>query len=170
MSQENAGKPQVFVLGATHHRVPIEVREKLALSADSAEALRDSFKDLPGLKEFAILNTCNRVEFYGVASQPEAVEAVRDAFCARQSFDRSEFERFCIDLRDREAIQHLFEVASGLDSQMLGETEIFGQVKNAYAVAQTRGNTGAVLNRIFQKTFHAAKQVRTETAMYNEGR
>lgn len=156
---------QVFVLGATHHRVPIEVRERLALSAESAEAIRSQFASLAGLEELVILNTCNRVEFYGVASGETAISAVRDGFCAKQQFDREDFARFCVDLRDQKAVQHLYEVASGLDSQMLGETEIFGQVKDAYARAQTQGSTGAVLNRVFQKAFHAAKQVRTETAI-----
>ncbi len=165
MSQDANPPQHVFILGATHHRVPIEVREKLALSAEAAEALREQLSRLEGLREFAILNTCNRVEFYGVSSSSLAIDAVRDAFCERQNFAREEFGRFCLDLRDRLAVQHLLEVASGLDSQMLGETEIFGQVKEAYALAQARGSTGAVLNRAFQKAFQAAKQVRTETAI-----
>ena len=76
-----------------------------------------------------------------------------------------EFEKFRLSLGNREAIQHLLEVATGIDSQMLGETEIFGQVKAAYAAAQARGHTGVVLNRVFQKTFQAAKHVRTHTAI-----
>ncbi len=156
---------QIFVLGATHHRVPIEVRERLAVSAETAEVLRAMLARLEGLQEYALLNTCNRVEFYGVARSPQTVDSVRRAFCERQNFDESEFAQFCIDLRGRPALQHLLEVASGLDSQMLGETEIFGQVKDAYALAQSKGTTGAVLNRIFQKAFQAAKHVRTNTAI-----
>jgi glutamyl-tRNA reductase len=165
MSYPDPQSRHLFILGATHHRVPIEVREKLALSAEGAEALREVFRQLQGLSEFTVLNTCNRVEFYGVAETPAIAERVCEAFCERQQFDTAEFERFCVNLRDREAIQHLLEVASGLDSQMLGETEIFGQVKDAYSLAQARGSTGAVLNRIFQKAFQAAKQVRTETSI-----
>jgi glutamyl-tRNA reductase len=153
------------MLGATHHRIPIEVREKLSLGSEAAKQLGEEFARVPGLDEFVILNTCNRVEFYGVARSEDSVDAVRRAFCSRQHFDPAEFARFCVDLRDVEAIQHLFEVAGGLDSQMLGETEIFGQVKEAYARAQEEGRTGAILNRVFQKTFHAAKQVRSETAI-----
>src|SRR6185295_8673741 len=82
-----------------------------------------------------------------------------------QQFDLAEFESIRMTLRGREAIQHLLEVSAGLDSQMLGETEIFGQVKEAYATAQARGSTGPVLNRIFQKGFQAAKHVRTNTAI-----
>ncbi len=154
-----------FVLGATHHRAPIEVREKLSLSAEAAEALRVEFAGLPGLHEFALLNTCNRVEFYGVASHPDTAARVSAAFCARQNFAPAEFEKIRLRLSGRDAVQHLVEVAAGLDSQMLGETEIFGQIKDAYATAQARRSTGPVLNRLFQKGFQAAKHVRTHTAI-----
>jgi len=165
MSQETPSKNQLFVLGATHHRVPIEVRERLALGKEGTELIRARLKAIAGLREHTLLSTCNRVEFYGVCEDAAVVEEVRRAFCERQRFDEAEFNRFAISLRDKEAIQHLLEVASGLDSQMLGETEIFGQVKDAYSLAQEQGATGAVLNRVFQKAFQAAKQVRTETAI-----
>ncbi len=155
----------LFVIGATHHRAPLAVREKLSLSSDAAAALQEEFSTFSGLKEFAVLNTCNRVEFYGVAATPDVAQRVSAAFCARQHFDPAEFERIRLNLRDREAVQHLVEVSAGLDSQMVGENEIFGQVKDAYAAAQSRGSTGPVLNRVFQKGFQAAKHVRTHTAI-----
>ncbi len=155
----------LFVIGATHHRVPLAVREKLSLSATAAAALHDQLATLPGLKEFAVLNTCNRVEFYGVASNADTVAQVCGAFCARQQFDPAEFDKIRLNLRGRDTVQHLVEVSAGLDSQMLGETEIFGQVKDAYAAAQARGSTGPVLNRIFQKGFQAAKHVRSHTGI-----
>lgn len=155
----------LFVIGATHHRTPLEVREKLSLSKESAESLAADFGAMPGLKEFAVLNTCNRVEFYGVAASADIAAQITEAFCARQRFDLPEFEKIRLHLRDREAVQHLVEVSAGLDSQMVGETEIFGQVKEAYKAAQARGSTGAVLNRVFQKGFQAAKHVRTNTAI-----
>ena len=157
--------PGLFVIGATHHRAPLAVREKLSLTADAAQALQTEFAEIEGLREFAVLSTCNRVEFYGVASSADAAARITAAFCARQRFDVTEFEKIRLDLRGRDAVQHLVEVSAGLDSQMLGETEIFGQVKDAYAVAQARGTTGPVLNRIFQKGFQAAKHVRTQTAI-----
>ncbi len=155
----------LFLIGATHRRVPLEVREKLSLSAEAATALQAEFAGIPGLKEFAVLNTCNRVEFYGVASGSDVVAQVTAAFCNRQRFDRAEFEKLRLNLRGREVVQHLVEVSAGLDSQMVGETEIFGQVKDAYARAQAQGFTGAVLNRMFQKGFQAAKHVRSNTAI-----
>jgi glutamyl-tRNA reductase len=157
--------PGLFVIGATHHRAPLAVREKLSLNGEGATALQAQLASLPGLAEFAVLNTCNRIEFYGVATRVEAIADVAAAFCARQDFDPAEFNRIRLDLHGREAVQHLLEVAAGLDSQMLGETEIFGQVKTAYASAQAGGTTGPVLNRVFQKSFQAAKHVRTHTAI-----
>lgn len=154
-----------FVIGASHHRAPLEVREKLSLTPDAAEALRTELAGVAGLHEFAMLSTCNRIEFYGVTSHPEASERISSAFCASQNFDRRSFESFRLSLHGRDAVQHLVEVASGLDSQMLGETEIFGQVKDAYAKAQENRSTGPVLNRLFQKGFQAAKHVRTHTAI-----
>ena len=155
----------LFVIGANHHRAPLEVREKLALANDTAEALQAELAKMDGLREFAVLSTCNRIEFYGVAATPGTAEQVSAAFCARQNFAASEFEKIRLSLRGRDAVQHLLEVAAGLDSQMIGETEIFGQVKDAYAAAQSRGSTGPVLNRVFQKGFQAAKHVRTNTAI-----
>jgi len=155
----------LFVIGTTHHRAPLEVREKLSLTAEGAVALRAELATLPGLREFAMLSTCNRIEFYGVAADPGVVSHVEGAFCSRQSFDPDAFRQIRLDLQGPETIRHLIEVAAGLDSQMLGETEIFGQVKDAYAEAQSCGSTGPVLNRVFQKAFQAAKHVRSHSAI-----
>jgi glutamyl-tRNA reductase len=154
-----------FVIGATHHTAPIEVRERLSLSADTAGVLNEQLKQVAGLREFTLLNTCNRIEFYGVAEEAATASRVQAVFCAQQQFDPGEFEQFRLRLSGLEAIRHLLDVAAGIDSQMIGETEIFGQVKEAYAIAQAQGYTGPVLNRVFQKAFQAAKHVRTHTAI-----
>jgi glutamyl-tRNA reductase len=154
-----------FVIGATHHTAPLAVRERLSLSPEKAAELNVQLEHIDGLTEFTLLSTCNRVEFYGVATESGAAAKVQAAFCAQQQFDPAEFEHFRLRLNGLEAVRHLLNVASGIDSQMVGETEIFGQVKEAYADAQARGHTGPVLNRIFQKTFQAAKHVRTHTAI-----
>ncbi|HMD60241.1 MAG TPA: glutamyl-tRNA reductase, partial [Opitutaceae bacterium] len=146
-----------------HHQAPVEVRDRLALASE--DGLRADLAAVPGLREFAVLNTCNRVEFYGVGDGAEAEASVQAAYCARQKFAAAEFERIRFRLAGRDAALHLFEVASGLDSQLLGENEIFGQVKEAYAAAQSCGATGGVLNRVFQKAFQAAKHVRTHTGI-----
>ncbi len=155
----------LFVLGATHHTAPLAVRERLSLDAGATEALRAELAGIAGLREFTLLSTCNRVEFYGVAAAPGVAAEVQQAFCTRQKFSSTEFEQFRLSLTGPGALQHLLEVTAGLDSQMLGETEIFGQVKEAYGAAQAHGHTGAVLNRVFQKAFQAAKHVRTHTAI-----
>lgn len=154
-----------FVIGATHHTAPLAVRERLSLSEEVTRSLNAQLKQLEGLREFTLLSTCNRVEFYGVAADTTTATRVQAAFCAQQRFDPAEFEQFRLQLHGIDAIRHLLDVAAGIDSQMLGETEIFGQVKDAYAAAQAQGNTGPVLNRVFQKTFQAAKHVRTHTAI-----
>jgi glutamyl-tRNA reductase len=154
-----------FLFGTTHQRAPLAVREKLALDEVGTAALQSELSSLTGLRELAVLSTCNRIEFYGVADSPETIARVEAAFCARQNFAVEEFAAFRLSLAGRAAVQHLFEVASGIESQMLGETEIFGQVKDAYAAAKERKATGPVLNRVFQKTFQAAKHVRTHTAI-----
>ncbi|HEY4989773.1 MAG TPA: glutamyl-tRNA reductase, partial [Opitutaceae bacterium] len=156
-------EPFLFVIGATHHNAPLEVRERLVLASESG--IRGDLASVAGLRELAVLNTCNRVEFYGVALDGSAADQVQAAYCARQRFDVAEFERIRIRITGRDAALHLFEVASGIDSQMLGENEIFGQVKEAYASAQASGTAGAVLNRVFQKAFQAAKHVRTHTGI-----
>ena len=154
-----------FVLGATHHTTPLSVRERLSLGADAASQLAAQLSRVAGLREFTLLNTCNRIEFYGVAAEAATAAHVQSAFCAQQNVDPAEFERFRLHLRGPAAVHHLLEVAAGVDSQMVGETEIFGQVKDAYAAAQARGHTGPVLNRVFQKAFQAAKHVRSNTAI-----
>jgi len=153
----------LFVIGVSHNQAPVEIRERLAPA--SHEALRADLAAVAGLREFAVLSTCNRIEFYGVGADGGAADSVQAAYCARQNFGPAEFERIRYRLSGRDAALHLFEVASGLDSQMLGENEILGQVKEAYAAAHSGGSTGAVLNRVFQKAFQAAKHVRTHTAI-----
>src|SRR3954462_771256 len=103
----------LFVIGANHHRAPLAVREKLSLSPEAATALQAELAAIQGLHEFAVLNTCNRVEFYGVAATADAATQLTSVFCARQQFDVAEFAKIRLDLRGREAVQHLLEVSAG---------------------------------------------------------
>ncbi|MFH1498283.1 MAG: glutamyl-tRNA reductase [Verrucomicrobiota bacterium] len=157
--------PHLFVVGASHHTTPLELREKLALGADKMAAFQQALAALPGLREFTVLNTCNRVEIYGVAGSADTEGRVQDAFCELQSLAPADFAGIRHTATGLGAVRHAITVAAGLDSQMLGETEILGQLKEAYAVAQTRRSVGPVLNRVFQKTFQHAKHVRTHTAI-----
>lgn len=155
----------LFILGVTHRTASFEFREKLALSAEDEACLARDLAALRGLREFAILATCNRMEIYGVAERREVMDGVARAFCERRGVDEGQLAQVGFRFEGPEALRHLMEVAAGLDSQMLGETEIFGQVKRAYAAAQARQSAGPVLNRLFQKAFQAAKKARTETAI-----
>lgn len=159
--------PLLFHLGASHHTAPLAVREKLALPPDRVAALRARL-GVSGLPELAVLNTCNRVELYGVAATPADLAALEAAFCETTGISAEDFAAIRAHATGAAAIRHLVAVASGLESQLLGENEIFGQVKDAYAAAQAAGHSGPVLNRVFQKAFQAAKHIRTHTAL-NEG-
>ncbi|MFZ5496821.1 MAG: glutamyl-tRNA reductase [Verrucomicrobiota bacterium] len=155
--------PLLFFLGASHHTAPLAVREKLALDDARAAALAAKLQASPGVREFAFVNTCNRVELYGVAQSPDALAALRAALAETTGCTPAELAAVLRQRQNHEAIAHLFAVASGLDSQIVGETEILGQVKGAYDTALARHWTGPVLNRVFQKAFQAAKHVRTHT-------
>ncbi|MDD3180337.1 MAG: glutamyl-tRNA reductase [Opitutaceae bacterium] len=157
--------PTLFLLGASHQTAPLALREKLSLNQERAAAFTTRLQQLPGVRECALLNTCNRVEVYGVSADLPTLASIRAAFCEITGCTLAELDGACLQLANGEVIAHLFEVASGLDSQIVGETEILGQVKAAYAAAQVRRLTGPVLNRVFQKAFQAAKHVRTHTAI-----
>lgn len=155
----------LFVVGATHHTTPLEWREKLAVGPEKMPEFQSRLATLPGLQEFAVLNTCNRIELYGVADDEETIETLRSTFCETQGIDLEAFKSLELYKTGSETIYHLTSVAAGLESQLIGENEIFGQVKDAYADAQTGHTVGPVLHKVFQKTFQAAKQVRTQTGI-----
>ncbi len=159
--------PLLFHLGASHHTAPLAVREKLALPPARAAELRSRLGSACP-PELVVLNTCNRVELYGVAAASADLAALESAFCEITGISAADFAAIRAHATGEAAIRHLVAVASGLESQLLGENEIFGQVKDAYAEAQAAGLSGAVLNRVFQKAFQAAKHIRTHTAL-NEG-
>jgi len=155
----------LFLLGASHHTAPLAVREKLALDDARAAALAARLQQTPGVGEFALLNTCNRVEIYGVARGPAAFAALLTCVAETTGCAPAELEGVLQLRQNNDVVSHVFAVASGLDSQIVGETEILGQMKSAYEAALARQWTGPVLNRVFQKTFQAAKHIRTHTAV-----
>jgi glutamyl-tRNA reductase len=157
--------PFLFHLGASHQTTPLAHREKLALPPERATELHARLSAAGILREVALLNTCNRVEFYAVAADANALARLELAFCELQLIAPADFAAFRQHTAGPEAIRHLIAVAAGLESQLLGENEIFGQVKVAYEAAQSAGTTGPILNRVFQKAFQAAKHVRTHTAI-----
>lgn len=151
----------LFLLGASHHNTPIAIRERLALTVDRVGSYFETLRTIDGVKEAVLVNTCNRLELYAVTDSAAADVAVERHLCEFQSFPPVEFQEHRFVLRNEQAIRHLIEVAVGADSQLIGEAEIFGQVKDAYARATQHGTVGAVLNRVFQKGFQAAKYIRS---------
>jgi glutamyl-tRNA reductase len=154
-----------FVVGITHQTAPLAIREKLALNLRSHEGLESRLAGIRGLRGFVALMTCNRAEIYGLADDGSAIAAVERVLTAAHGFSSNQFNRHGFRRDGREAIRHLIEVAAGFDSQIVGENEIFGQVKKAYARSQELGHTSGRLNRIFQRVFQAAKDIRRQVGI-----
>jgi glutamyl-tRNA reductase len=154
----------VVVIGLSHHTSPVEMRERFAFVESKIPAALKSLRDSGIADEAVILSTCNRVEIYA-ASSLEPAKAFSELkqflknFHALENFSGEEIYA----LAEPQSLQHLFKVACGLDSMILGETEILGQIKDAYALAHKNKFTGARLNKIFQRAFHVAKHIRTHT-------
>jgi len=154
----------IVVIGLSHHSSPVEVRERFAF-ADAAipGALQDLVKS-GRAEEAVILSTCNRVEIYAYSRQEpqQAVGTLKEFLAARQPEGDAAAGAF-YHLAEPQSVFHLFKVACGLDSQIIGETEIFGQLKRAYDVALQGGHTGGRLNKLFQCAFNTAKHIRSQT-------
>ncbi len=152
----------LFALGLNHHTAPLAVRERVVFHV---ERLRDALTEIKrGLaSEAAILSTCNRTELYLAAQRPPA--EVADWMAQYHRLERDELQRYLYTLPREQAVRHAFRVASGLDSMVLGEPQILGQMKEAARAAQSAGTLGTVLHRLFQRTFAVAKEVRSTTSV-----
>lgn len=152
---------EIICLGLSHHTAPVEVREKFALGETEATTVASQLLSSPGVSEAVVVSTCNRVEFYVAAEQvAQGIGAVNDFLTSRLA---EPVGGAFFQLPTPGAIRHLFRVVSGLDSMVLGETEILGQVKKAYAAATAGRTTAKHLNKLFQRAFNVAKDVRTNT-------
>jgi len=152
----------LFVIGVSHHGAELEVREKLAFAPErQGEALSDIARQ-PGVAEAVLLSTCNRTEIYCRGDSPDAIEGWLHTQAARSGLDLGKAV-YCH--RAEGAVRHAFRVAAGLDSMVVGEPQILGQVKQAVKTAEGAGTLGPQLAGLFQKTFAVAKQVRTDTAL-----
>jgi glutamyl-tRNA reductase len=150
-----------FTLGISHLTAPVAVRERLSFTPEQIPASLRALLALPGVREAIILSTCNRTEIY--ADLEGDGEALAQWLAAERSADDPDVQARFYRHRGDAAMQHLFRVACGLDSQILGEPQILGQIKDAYELARPSGAAGQRLNRLFQFTFAVAKQVRTDT-------
>jgi glutamyl-tRNA reductase len=159
----------IVVIGLSHHSSPVELRERFAFADAKIPGALQSLCESGVADEAVILSTCNRVEIYAAISlEPAKAFAELKQFLTKwgespSSQNQNEFGDEFYSLTEPQSLHHLFKVACGLDSMVLGETEILGQLKQAYALAHRHGHTGARLNKAFQRAFHAAKHIRTQT-------
>ncbi|MBV9656952.1 MAG: glutamyl-tRNA reductase [Verrucomicrobia bacterium] len=162
----------IVCFGLSHQTAAVEVRERFALLPGELPAAVRRLRALPGVSEAVILSTCNRVEYFAVTApafphcDPRRARDIFRAHCAELAAAGEPAELDCFYHLDAPAsVAHLFRVASGLESMVIGETEILGQVKNAYRLASEEAATARVLNRLFQRAFRAAKEVRSQTSI-----
>jgi len=158
---------ELFVLGLSHKTAPIDVRERLAVPERELPKVLEALADVSELAERMFFTTCNRAEVYGVAegSLANAVEATRASLERYRNLDSSALAGALYAYDGAEAVRHVFRVASSLDSMVIGEPQILGQVKTAYTVARSQQATGIILNNLLEQAFHVAKRVRTETGI-----
>jgi len=159
-------KDHFIVTGISHKTAPIEIREHFTISDEILPAVLGRIRSIEGIEECVVLSTCNRTELYARISCP--IEEVRDRisrFILKSSGEKRNFLDYFYTKVGTDAFEHLFLVTCGLDSMILGETQIFGQVKNAYAVACDAKCTGPATNRLFHHAFQVGKTIRNTTSI-----
>jgi glutamyl-tRNA reductase len=150
----------VIVAGLSHRTAPVEIREKLVFRSSDADVTLAELEAVGAVREGVVLSTCNRTEIYAVEGDEPALAAIWETLSRRLGSDAAEHGYV---RRDREAVAHLYRVAAGLDSMIIGEAQIHGQVKEAWE--QSRAHSGPVLNRLFQTALLAASRARNETGI-----
>lgn len=156
----------IIVVGLSHKTAPVEIREKVAFAPTAMGEPLQQMMALPAIAEGVIVSTCNRVELYASSRQPEAAVIELKKFLADfHQLDPLVLDEHLYDFEGEEAIRHVLRVASSLDSMVIGEPQILGQIKTAYGYASEHKTAGLVLNRFLHKAFSVAKRVRTETAI-----
>ncbi len=148
----------LFCIGLSHHTANVATREEFAGNATAESIARDA-----GCAEALLLTTCNRVEVYGVSNTWMSTDEIARCLRVKTNLNPDHYAPQLYRYEDNKCVQHLFRVASGLDSMVVGESEILGQAKKAYESAKTSGAVGPYLHRLFQRAFRVAKQVRTHT-------
>lgn len=154
----------LLTLGLNYNTAPVAVREKLAFPADILQAALQDLLCVREVSEAAILSTCNRTEFYCLTQSPNS-QLLIDWIAKNKQLNGYELSPYFYSYADEATVRHMFRVACGLDSMILGEPQILGQMKTAYQSACEAGTIGKLLGKLFQHTFTAAKKVRTDTAI-----
>jgi glutamyl-tRNA reductase len=156
----------LLLVGISHRTAPVDLRERVDFTSRGIPAALESLAGRESARESIVISTCNRAEIYVACDDPAATGRDLTAFIAHfHSVSHAELAPHIYEVLDLEAARHLFRVAAGLDSLVVGEPQILGQVKSAHAMAATAGTAGPVLNRLFHSSFAAGKRVRTETAL-----
>ncbi len=153
----------LFVLGLNHKTAPVEILEKAIISKEAVPSMLSEIINLPEVKAVAILTTCNRCEIYADVQNTKDIQALKDWFIEHTDCTVEEFNRYGFSLEEQRAAQHLARVSCSLEAMMVGETQILGQVKQAYQLAQTAKTLNPSLARLFENTLSISKQVRYET-------
>ena len=158
---------ELFVLGLSHKTAPIDLRERLAVPEKDLPRALDALGEVSELAERMLVTTCNRAEVYGVAEESleESVAAVTGCLARYHRLEPADFAHALYTYRSAAAARHVFRVACSLDSMVIGEPQILGQVKAAYSAARAQEATGIVLTNLLEQAFHVAKRVRTETGI-----
>ena len=157
----------VIVFGINHNSAPLELRERVAFVPEQMHVALQDAVTRAGVPEVAILSTCNRTEIYGVGEDDasQMAEALREWLASYHHVDEAELESCSYCYQGREALNHMMQVASGLDSMVLGEPQILGQMKSAFSQAVDAGTAQRMMHRVFSQVFGVAKKVRTDTAI-----
>jgi glutamyl-tRNA reductase len=156
---------QLELVGASHRSAPLGLRECMSLDTSRKTALEEELSGMEGLTGHVVLNTCNRVELYMTAQNRAPLDTAKEIFGRITGLKSAGISRYGYQKSGSDAVLHLMEVCAGLDSQMIGETEIMGQAKEAYRAASDKGGVGATLHRLFQKSFQAAKWAREHSGI-----
>lgn len=155
---------KILVIGLNHKTADVEVRERIAFNGQKLEEGLLRIRELPGVDEAVILSTCNRVEIYSDVKDPEqASDSIISFLADFHGIDKGDIKNALYTFSDNDAVVHLFRVASSLDSMVVGEPQILGQIKDAFEFALRKKTTGIFLNRLMKKAISVAKRVRTET-------
>ena len=156
----------IVLIGINHKTAPVEIRECIAFSGDETQAVLNRLKQAPVIDEVLLYSTCNRVEVVVVTNQTTAAVALTKHMISRSDrISASELEKVMYVHEGDKAVRHIFRVAASLDSMIVGEPQILGQIKAAYRTATQHKSSGVILNRLLHKTFFVAKRIRTETGI-----
>lgn len=156
----------ILVSGVRHRTATIEIREKFALLEEEVPAALKALRAAPGIEECAIVTTCNRTEIYAAVSDTETgLQSIKQFYQSFKNLDADLYRQHTFSLLHEDAIMHLFRVASGLDSLIVGEGQILGQVKGALCIAQQEKTAGTLLDKLFKSALLVGKRVRTETGI-----